>query len=172
MTLCACWEQYVEDVIIEGAELIAKQSKSPSDLPLPVRKVVSKKVKTAKDELKPLELAGRGWKDIYLAYAKNDVGNLHSPKTENIERLLLDYLGLDDLIREVWSHGKDGVDAFVGLRNSIAHNGKASGRYIKYYEVGSSIDLVTTTIAQTDNRLSEYLADILPEGRPWNRTNN
>jgi len=169
VTLCACWEQYIEDVIIEGVELLKNQARSPDDLPLNVRKVISNKVKAAKHVLKPFELAGNGWKDIYLAYAKDDVGSLHSPKTDNIERLLNDYLGFDQPIRDVWSCGKEGLDNFVGLRNSIAHKGKATGKYIKYWEVGSSIKLIATTVAESDNALSDYLARVLHDGRPWNR---
>ena len=82
VTLCACWEQYIEDVIIEGVTYFKEQTNSPRDLPLTVRKVISKKVRDAKNELKPLELAGHGWKEIYLAFARDEVSNLHSPKTE------------------------------------------------------------------------------------------
>jgi len=172
VTLCACWEQYIEDVIVEGVEHLQAQARTPDDLPLKVRKVISNKVKEAKHELKPLELAGLGWKDTYLAFAKEEIGNLHSPKTENIEHLLSNYLGLDQPIRELWTCGKEGLDDFVGLRNSIAHKGKATGKYIKFWEVGSSITLITDTVVETDNALSDYLAGVLREGRPWNRRHN
>jgi hypothetical protein len=169
VTLCACWEQYIEDVIIEGVELLRTQIRKPDNLPLEVRKEISKQVRNAKNELKPLELAGNGWKDIYLAYAQDAVGKLHSPKTENIEALFTAYLGLKEPIQEKWTCGKDGVDKFVRVRNVIAHKGRASGKYIKFWEVGHSIELVKNTVIETDNYLSEYFADILPKGRPWRR---
>ena len=169
VTLCACWEQYIEDVIIEGVTHFKDQIDSPDNLPLSVRKVISKKVRRAKNELKPLELAGHGWKDIYLAFAKDEVGNLHSPKTERIQVLLSNYLGFGTRIEETWTCGKKELDDFVGLRNSISHRGKSTGKYIKYWEVGSSIELISTTVVETDNALSDHLGGVLPNGRPWNR---
>ena len=169
VTLCACWEQYIEDVIIEGVTYFKDQINNPDNLPLAVRKIISKKVRDAKNELKPLELAGHGWKEIYLAFAKNEVGNLHSPKTERIQILFSDYLGFSGRIEEIWRCGKKGLDDFVGLRNSISHRGRSTGSYIKYWEVGSSIDLILATVVETDNALSDYLGDVLPNGRPWNR---
>ena len=171
VTLCSCWEQYIEDVIIEGVECFKTQTDSPNQLPLGVRKKISKKVKTAKHELKPLELAGDGWKEIYSAYAKDAVGSLHSPKTENIKELFLSYLGFTDQIEEKWTHGKEGVDDFVNLRNKISHKGRSTGTYIKFWEVGSSIKLITDTVIETDNALLDYLKDVLPNGRLWNRIN-
>ena len=169
VTLSACWEQYIEDLIIESVELIKNQATSPVDLPLPARKVISRRVKDAKHELKPLELAGNGWQDLYLAFARADVGNLHSPKSENINRLMSDYLGTNLPIWEMWGCSRDDLDSFVGFRNSIAHKGRAMEKYIKYWEVGFSISLILTTVVETDNALSDHLAEILPSGRPWNR---
>lgn len=169
VTLCACWEQYIEDVIVEGVDLLRRQAESPNNLPLKVRKVISNRVKAAKHELKPLELAGEGWRDIYLAFAKDAVGTLHSPKTANVQKLLDNYLGFDQEVEDSWSHGSTNLDKFVGLRNEIAHKGKATGKYIKFWEVGSSIELIVLTVTETDNLLSDHLAEVLPDGRPWNR---
>ncbi|MDE0097935.1 MAG: HEPN domain-containing protein [Gammaproteobacteria bacterium] len=171
VTLCACWEQYIEDVIIEGVECLKTQIDHPDQLPLGVRKQISKKVKAAKHELKPLELAGEGWKEIYSVYAKDEVGRLHSPKTENIKELFFNYLGFTDQIEEKWACGKKGVDDFVNLRNLISHKGRSAGKYTKFWEVGSSIKLIADTVIETDNALSDYLKGVLPEGRPWNRVN-
>ena len=169
VTLCACWEQYIEDVIIEGVEHLKGQANNPRDLPLTVRKVLSKRVRDAKHELKPLELAGQGWKDVYVAYAKDEVRTLHSPKTEKIQNLLSQYLGLEQHIKEMWSCSKEDLDNFVGLRNAISHKGRSTGKYIKYWEVNSAIELILTTVTETDNALSDYLGEVLRDGRPWNR---
>ena len=169
VTLCACWEQYVEDVVLEGVALLRDQANSANHLPLQVRKILSKKVKEAKHELKPLELAGDGWRELYLVFATDEVRNLHSPKTAVIQTLLSNYLGVDSQIAEAWTLGKESLDGFVSLRNSIAHNGRAAGKYIKFWEVGSFIKSISNTVVETDNVLSDYLTDVLPNGRPWNR---
>ena len=166
--LCACWEQYAEDVILEAVTHIGGGAGNPGDLPKQVRKVLGCKVQNAKNKLKPLELAGRGWQDVYTAYAKNDVGEMHSPKAENIQKLMKDYLGIGVKVYDAWTHGKDRLDEFVGLRNSIAHKGRAMGKYIKFHEVGTSIELVHLTVVETDNFIIDFLAEHLGQ-RPWNR---
>ena len=169
VTLCACWEQYIEDVIIEGVGYLKDQANSPDDLPLTVRKVISKRVRDAKHELKPLELAGQGWRDIYVAFAKDEVRTLHSPKTEKIQNLISQYLGYDHHVKEVWTCSKKEVDNFVKMRNEISHKGRSAGKYIRYWEVYSAIDLISETVIETDNALSDYLGEVLGDGRPWNR---
>lgn len=168
VTLCACWEQYIEDLIIGCVEMLRDNAQLPSDLPLQVQRTLSQHVKNAKHELKPLELAGRGWKDLYLAYAKQDVGSLHSPKSAKIDQLMQNYLGTSDPIYDAWTCGKAGLDAFVNARNNIAHLGRASGKYIKFYEVAGYLEVINITVQETENHFSDYLANILP-ARPWNR---
>jgi len=170
VTLCASWEQYIEDVVIESVELLRIQFNVPSDLPKSVQKKISQNVKNAKHELKPLELAGDGWREIYLAYAKGDVANLHSPKSENVAKLFRDHIGGTDLVFESWSLGKDGLDGFVDVRNTIAHRGRQAGRYVKFNEVEYHRNRIEQAVLETDNFLSEQLAQILPNGRPWRRT--
>jgi len=169
VTLCACWEQYAEDLILEAAIYIKDRVDSPDDLPKHVQKVLSGKVVNAKHKLKPLELAGLGWKNVYVNYAEIDVGNMHSPKAEHIQKLMLDYLGISDKVYEAWAHGnKVKIDKFVNLRNSIAHRGRRAGKYIKFNDVGTSVELIHCTVVETDNFLSDYLTEYLGQ-RPWNR---
>lgn len=169
VTLCASWEQYIEDVVIESVELLRIQFITPTDLPKSVKKKISRNVKSAKHDLKPLELAGDGWREIYLAYAKGDVASLHSPKSENVSKLFRDHIGLTDPVFECWSLGKEGLDGFVDVRNMIAHQGRKAGRYVKFNEVEYHRNRIEQTVLETDNFLSEQLAQILPNGRPWRR---
>ena len=127
VTLCACWEQYIEDVIVESVEFIRQQAKAANDMPLKVRKVISKRVKADKHELKPLELAGEGWRDMYLAFAKDAVGSLHSPKTANVQKLLENYLGFDQEIESVWSCGRTKLDKLSGFETRLRIKAKLLG---------------------------------------------
>ena len=158
VTLCACWEQYVEDLIVEGVELIREAAKTPDDLPERVKTVLSKKVRTAKHDLKPLELAGAGWREVYLGYAKDDVGSMHSPKAGNIQDLMSDYLGLTEQLSDAWACGRGGINDFVGLRNAIAHKGRREKGYTKFREVLEAVNMVHSTVVETDNFVLEHLA--------------
>ena len=168
VTLCACWEQYAEDVIVEGVEWIRKRADTPNDLPHRVKHVLSEKVRTARHNLKPLELAGAGWREVYLGYAKSDVRNMHSPKAGNIQDLISDYLGVTAQLAAAWSCGKDSVNDFVDLRNSIAHEGRRGNRYTKFWEVQRAVDMIHKTVIETDNFVLDHLASQYPGRRPWN----
>ncbi|WP_197030545.1 HEPN domain-containing protein, partial [Halomonas sp. BC04] len=65
LMLCAAWELYIEEVLLEGVDYFTHQLDSPKGLPKPVQKEIARSVKEAKHDLKPLELAGEGWKDLY-----------------------------------------------------------------------------------------------------------
>lgn len=169
LTLCTAWEQYIEDLAIEAANLLREQFESPDQLPKPVQKMLSRKVKNAKHELKPLELAGEGWRAVYLAYAHEEVASLHSPKAENIEQLFKEIAGIEDSIGDCWSFGRENLDTFVATRNRVAHKGRAAGRYVKFHEVAHNRDGVRSCVAETDSFLADYLSEVLPEGRPWRR---
>ena len=167
VTLCACWEQYAEDVIVEGVGWIRKEAKSPNDLPDRVKQVLSEKVRREKHDLKPLELAGAGWRDVYMGYAKNDVGNMHSPTAKNIQGLMVDYLGVTEQLTDTWSCGEDKVNGFVDLRNSIAHKGRGEKGYTKFREVRAAVDMISETVIETDNFVLAHLRSHLG-WRPWN----
>jgi hypothetical protein len=64
--LCAAWELYVEELVIEVAGILAERANAPTGLPKLAQKELSRLVKDHKHELKPLELAGAGWEHVYL----------------------------------------------------------------------------------------------------------
>lgn len=78
--LCAAWEVYSEEVILECVDCFISCTDDPPELPLPVRKNISQKVKDADHDLEPLALAGDGWEDVYRDYATQSIENLHTPK--------------------------------------------------------------------------------------------
>jgi len=168
--LCASCEQYIEDVTLEGVELLLSQIPSPNDLPENVQRSLSRKVKLDKHELKPIHMAGDGWKDLLRLYTKDDLAHTHSPRYGNIRDLFKNYLGITTNVADSWSIGINGLDAFVEMRNHIAHKGRASGRYIKYHQFETSYEEMITWAVETDNFLSDELSGLLPNGRPWRRT--
>ena len=58
LMLCAAWELYLEELLIESARVIVDRAASPDDLPEKVQKEIAKTVRDSKHELKPLQLAG------------------------------------------------------------------------------------------------------------------
>lgn len=62
--LCAAWERYQEAVLVEGVTYLAKEIRDTNNLPLNVKKYLSKIAKNSQHELKPMELAGEGWRRL------------------------------------------------------------------------------------------------------------
>jgi hypothetical protein len=104
--LCAAWELYVKDVLIETVGFLVNRCDLPKQLPVPVQKTISSYVKEDKHELKPLELAGDGWENICKYLAAKNASALNTPKSENIGRLFKSLTGYKK-ISNSWSCGKD-----------------------------------------------------------------
>lgn len=116
---CAAWELYVEEVLFEGVEYFISKLDSPRELPKPVQQELSRTVKESKHELKPLELAGEGWKSLYRNHVKEVLQGLNTPNSGNLDPLFKRFLGIDK-VSDWWSLGKDVVNDFVTARG-ISH---------------------------------------------------
>jgi hypothetical protein len=168
LMLCAAWELYIEELAVESAAVFVVRSNSPGQLPLPVRKEISKVVRESKHELKPLELAGDGWATIYRNHVGVCVNGLNTPKSANLDPLFKRLIGIEEL-SVAWSLGKTEVNGFVTARGDIAHRGRNAG-YVTINRLHEYRALVVQTVVDTDNFLADYLQQETPENRsPWRR---
>jgi len=166
--LCAAWELYLEEVAIESAKFLCNKNNSPKDLPKQVQKEISNSVKTSKHELKPLELSGDGWKEIYISHVDVLTKKLNTPKSPVVDELFKITVGIKN-ISDQWTLGKKKIDDFVTARGDIAHRGRAA-KYIKIWILNEYKKNVIYTIQETDNILADYLKNFSPDGKsPWRR---
>ncbi|MCK5720281.1 MAG: hypothetical protein KAH84_10090 [Thiomargarita sp.] len=169
--LCACWELYTENVLIESIRYIYSNIISPDQLPIDVKKNISNYVKTAKHELKPLELAGDGWKLVYDSYCCEECRKLNTPKTANLQKLYKRFIGYNK-VDDLWVTVSTDIDNFVSLRGKIAHNGRASG-YIHNWQLRNYTDMITANTMNMDNELCSYLFNIVDNTiEPWRKIKN
>lgn len=167
--LCACFELYIETVLIESLDVFTSRVGDINTLPKAVLKHLSAKVKNDLHELRPIHLAGNGWKNVYKSYAEQDVLLLNTPKTGKIDELFKHYLGYEDFSSN-WGIDKKVIDLFVSKRGEIAHKGRAA-RYIKIGELVQDLDLFTTLVSTIDQLLLDYIRNKTPGNiQPWNRT--
>ena len=94
LMLCAAWELYVEELLVESARILRDRAPSPDQLPLPVQKEIAKAVKESKHELKALELAGDGWKTVYGNHVNQCASALNTPKSTNLDALFEHLVGM------------------------------------------------------------------------------
>ena len=168
LMLCAAWELYVEEVIREGVQFFVASVDLPNALPKDVQKELSRAVKESKHDLKPLELAGEGWKNLYRNHAQETLTRLNTPKSGNLDSLFKRFLGVPS-ISATWTKGAQTINDFVGVRGDIAHRGR-DAHYVKIGKLSEYKDVISSAAIDTDNYLSEFLRDSTPGGaRPWNR---
>ncbi|MEW8285685.1 MAG: HEPN domain-containing protein [Candidatus Thiodiazotropha endolucinida] len=168
LMLCAAWELYIEEVMIEGVVYFSGKLDSPKELPKTVQKELSIHVKESKHELKPLELAGEGWKSLYRNHAEDVLKGLNTPKSGNLNPLFKRFLGVEQL-SDSWSLGKDTINDFVSTRGDIAHQG-SQAQYITINNLTNYKSQIKATALDVDNMLTEYLCTNTPgTERPWRR---
>lgn len=166
--LCACWELYTESLLIESARYLGDKFESPNSLPLDVQKHISKHVREAKHELKPLELAGIGWRSVYDAFCCNEVKALNTPKPSNLKPLYKNYLGVED-VATMWTSNPTEISDFVSLRGDIAHNGRFT-TYVTIGQLTALCDLIYRTCWEIDAAMCDYLLGLVGgRTQPWRR---
>lgn len=169
LLLCAAWELYIEELLIESVTANIVRSTTPDSLPVPVQKTISQYIKVSKHELKPLAMAGDGWKTIYLEIAREVVVGLNTPKKHNIDQHYLSLVGIPDL-SSAWSLGAAAVNDFVEARGDIAHRGSDAGNIHMNKLRDTFKPQITKCAVETDNAITSFIRNAFePQSYPWNR---
>lgn len=171
LLLCAAWELYVEEVLVEAVDKMLDRATSPEDLPTPVKLNISNYIRSSKHQLKPLEMAGAGWEVILKEIAREWVVGLNTPKKHNIDQGFNAIIGLPNL-SDCWSLGPDAVNGFVSVRGDVAHRGSDTTNI----RIGTLRDTYKPNVclcaSETDNRITNYIRGLFPnEPYAWNRRN-
>lgn len=165
------WESYVEDVLREGATLMAAHCPSFQDLPKSVRSSIITQVTPAKGPGSkspsgkyPDSLADGGWRSLFRDFAidATEGGNFNTPKTEAVQQLFKKWLGVD--VTDSWSWQRfespkagDRLDETIVLRGSIVHTGsKPDGlnrNWINMYGESN----IRKLVARTDDAVVEHV---------------
>lgn len=168
LMLCAAWELYLEEVLLEGVNYFIQKLDSPKLLPKAVQQELSRHVREAKHELKPLELAGDGWKVLYRNHANEVLQGLNTPKSGNLDPLFRKFLGIVQF-SDWWSLGAQKINDFVTARGDIAHRGR-DAQYVTIKSLHVYLQDIKQTVVDIDNQLTEYLCEKTPgPDRPWRR---
>lgn len=169
LLLCAAWELYIEELLIEAVTANIARSPTPGGLPVSVQKTISQYVKASKHELKPLAMAGDGWKTIYLDIARESVVGLNTPKKHNIDQLYSALVGIPDL-SNAWTLGPAAINDFVEARGDIAHRGSDAGNIHMNKLRDVFKPQINRCAIETDNATTTFIRNAFePHSYPWNR---
>ncbi|WP_197714073.1 HEPN domain-containing protein [Ferriphaselus amnicola] len=165
--LCAAWELYVEELLVETARVLCTRATSPDQLPEHVQREISKVVRESKHELKPLELAGDGWKMVYENHCIQTTQSINTPKSTILVPLFKRLSGVED-ISESWTLGATALNEFVTVRGDIAHRGRDAG-YIQINTLTTYRDQILRFVIDTDNGMADFIQGNSTGNSPWRR---
>lgn len=164
--LCAAWERYNEDLLLESITYLSNNIHTINSLNKQIRKTISAKVKADKNETKPIELAGNGWKDVWLNYAKTETNILHTPNSSKLKLLFNTYLGIDDYTLLWKTKNPKDIDDFVADRGEIAHNGNKAP-YTTLVKLNDYNDMIMENVIEIDSRIAIELQNMSGAVLPW-----
>lgn len=163
--LCAAWELYAEEVIIECFKMIITEAPEPLKLPKTPRQTLAKAVKADKHELAVLKMAGEGWREYFFEIAKSEVASLNTPSANNINRLFGDLIGIDTVA--FFEPNAARISTFISKRGDIAHKGSQAG-HVSINDLDLDYAFICGLVRDLDNFLVRPLQQLVGR-RPWNR---
>ncbi len=163
--LCAAWEWYTEEVILEAFQLVLAAANAPLTLPKPVRTTLAKAVKHDKHELAVLQMAGEGWRTYLSSLATAEVASLNTPNKTNLDDLFDRFVGVDTAA--FLAPHENALRVFISKRGDIAHRGREAG-HVSINDLDADYDFICGLVRDLDNFLIEALRPLIGR-RPWNR---
>lgn len=167
--LCAAWERYNENVLLECIDKILLTNIQAASLSKHIKEYLSKRVKEHKNIVYPIELADNGWRNLWKGYAVNETDALNTPNSENLNKLFKRYLGIEEFTLMWHSKSISKVNDFIKIRGEIAHNGSKS-KYVRFDTLLNNIDLIVENAIQIDFSLSQHLKTTYNILNTWEET--
>lgn len=163
--LCAAWERYNKDLLLECVKIMSAAITDANTLPLEIRKTISFKIKEQKNELSPFGMAGEGWKDLWKGYASAITQNLNTPHSSNLTDMFNKYLGVLSYTR-FWLPGTaTSIDSFIKIRGEIAHKG-SHAQYVRMRQLQDHIETIISNVIEIDSNMAIHLMDELALANP------
>jgi hypothetical protein len=167
--ITAIWEAYCEDLAAEALEHMVTHLKDASALPKVLKKRIAKELKADANEIAVWQLADAGWKAKIkarlVALAEERNRKLNTPKSESIDQLFSDAIGLP-VVSDAWrwkkmtsDTAKKKLDDYVTLRGAIAHRGKGSAT-CKKAEVEDYFDHLKRLVGKTGGRVNTFVRSV------------
>lgn len=162
--LCAAFELYVEEVLLEAGAHIINSVASPHALPNGMKETLADEVRQRAAAF-ALNLSGEGWRGVYADILKKKVESLNTPNAENIIGRMKGGIGID--VAPLLGPSSIRLGEFIGKRGDIAHQGIKAG-HISISDVEQDYKFVLKLVCDLDNYLIEPLKGASGK-RPWNK---
>ena len=154
--LCAAWERYTENILLDCIDKILETEIEASALSKHIKEYISLKVRENKNVIYPIELADNGWKSLWKGYAINETNALNTPNSENLNKLFKRFLGIEDFTSMWHEKSITEINDFIKTRGEITHNG-SKAKYVKFSTLLKNTNTITENAIQVDYSLSQHL---------------
>jgi hypothetical protein len=172
---CASFEAFVESLAVDAYAHLVAESNDHSALPTPVLRAIAAQLKADKHELRIWDLAGNGWRHVCeqhkQAVLSKYIGPFNTPKPHNVQSLLKELLGLEDL-SACWtwrgvtsSKAKERLTRFVELRGALAH-GERPAPKVTLNNVRSHLGFLAPLSVRSSNHVRDYCHKVTGKF-PW-----
>ena len=131
-----------------------------------IKKRIAKELKDEKNEIEVWKLAGDGWRKLlesrFEDLKKERNWNMNNPKSNKIDDLFLDAIGLKDVSNAwVWkrmtaTQARSKLDNYVTLLGAIAHRGKDAKSCWKI-DVEDYFNHVNTLVSKTGGCVNTFV---------------
>ena len=167
--LCAAWERYNENLLLETIDIILQTNIVAQNLPKHTKQYLSEKVKENKNNIYPIELADNGWKNLWKGYAINETDALNTPNPDKLNTLYKRLLGIEDYTSFWTKNSTIEISNFIKIRGEIAHNGSKS-KYVRFGSLLKFIDLVIDNTMEIDYNMYKLLDNTFNIKNSWDIT--
>jgi hypothetical protein len=173
--ITACWESYIEDVCLEAFDFLLSNATDPSAFPNRVKTLASEELRSNPDKNQIWNLAGYGWKQVLQTHReaakKRWLGKLNTPKTEQVNELFRELLGLPNL-SDSWSwqginsqQASEKLDQYIVVRGNIAHRTTHDANVYKLWGT-DYLSHAERLVVKTDEHVRGHVNDLI-QASPW-----
>jgi hypothetical protein len=167
--LCAAWERYNEDLLLECIDELCLNISDINDLPIEVKKTLSRLIKEDQHHLSPIELGGDGWKAVWKNYATIRTEKINTPKVEILNMFFKQYLGINNYSQFWTTVNNNEIDIFISDRGDIAHNGN-NAAYIRMSKLRRYQEMIVDNVINIDSMMAlELRAMSNANALPWSQ---
>ena len=164
------WEAYCEDIAAEALEHIVKYAKTSDALPKSLKKKIASELEKDKNELAVWEISDGKWRTYLQArltkLQEDRNRKLNTPKSENIDQLFEDAVGITK-ISSAWhwsnkmtvTRATKKLNEFVTLRGSIAHRGKSS-KSVRKSQVIDYLEFIKKLAVKTGGKVNRHVKSV------------
>jgi hypothetical protein len=174
--MVACWEAYIEDLASSAFDFMLENAKNYKVFPDNVLTIASKELRLDKDERMVWELAEKGWQKVLKEHKKQIIkkyiNNFNTPRSEIIDKLFKELIGLSNLSSNWHWFGKSSdrsrkdLSDLVTLRGSISHRVSATKKVYKK-EVWNKLEFINKLALKSHNRVCAHIHSRTKKP-PWN----